>query len=89
MRCGESEFRFIERSGLYFGLLLGVIQAAIVLTMAPLTMAAVLTMALLTLALLTMTRSPPGGHLVLPQRSAQGLRSAARGVGRRGRRDRA
>lgn len=28
-RCGESEFRFIERSGLYFGLLLGFIQAAI------------------------------------------------------------
>ena len=30
MRCGESEFRFIERSGLYFGLLLGFIQAALV-----------------------------------------------------------
>jgi uncharacterized membrane protein YheB (UPF0754 family) len=29
MRCGESEFRFIERSGLYFGLLLGLCQAAI------------------------------------------------------------
>ena len=28
MRCGESEFRFIERSGLYFGLLLGFVQAA-------------------------------------------------------------
>ena len=31
MRCGELEFRFIERSGLYFGLLLGFIQAALVL----------------------------------------------------------
>jgi len=29
MRCGESEFRFIERSGLYFGLLLGIFQAGI------------------------------------------------------------
>ena len=28
-RCGESEFRFIERSGLYFGFLLGLFQAAI------------------------------------------------------------
>ena len=26
-RCGEAEFRFIERSGLYFGFLLGIIQA--------------------------------------------------------------
>lgn len=25
-RCGEAEFRFIERSGLYFGFLLGVFQ---------------------------------------------------------------
>ena len=70
MRCGELEFRFIERSGLYFGLLLGFIQAALVLyygythygySMA-LTMAIVLTMAISTL-----TRSPPGGYLVLPQ----------------------
>ena len=45
MRCGESEFRFIERSGLYFGLLLGFIQAALVLT------TALLTTALLTTAL--------------------------------------
>lgn len=45
MRCGESEFRFIERSGLYFGLLLGFIQAALVLAMALLT-TALLTMAL-------------------------------------------
>ena len=50
MRCGESEFRFIERSGLYFGLLLGFIQAALVLTTALLT-TALLTMALLTMAL--------------------------------------
>ena len=28
-RCGDSEFRFIERSGLYFGLLLGLFQAGI------------------------------------------------------------
>ena len=64
MRCGESEFRFIERSGLYFGLLLGFIQAAIVvlwfysLTMAMLTMdmltMTMLTMAMLTMAMLTM-----------------------------------
>jgi len=27
-RCGEAEFRFIERSGLYFGFLLGLFQAA-------------------------------------------------------------
>lgn len=26
-RCGDAEFRFIERSGLYFGFLLGVLQA--------------------------------------------------------------
>ena len=25
-RCGEEEFRFIERSGFYFGFLLGVAQ---------------------------------------------------------------
>ena len=75
MRCGELEFRFIERSGLYFGLLLGFIQAALVLyygsthygysthyTMAIPTMAIVLTMAIPTL-----TRSPTGGYLVLPQ----------------------
>ena len=57
MRCGESEFRFIERSGLYFGLLLGFIQAAIVvlwfysLTMAMLTMA-MLIMAMLIVVML-------------------------------------
>ena len=28
-RCGEAEFRFIEVSGLYFGFLLGIVQAAI------------------------------------------------------------
>lgn len=27
-RCGEAEFRFIEKSGLYFGFLLGLLQAA-------------------------------------------------------------
>ncbi len=29
LRCGEREFRFIERSGLYFGFLFGLIQTAI------------------------------------------------------------
>lgn len=29
IRCGEDEFKFIERSGLYFGFLFGVIQAVI------------------------------------------------------------
>ena len=28
-RCGEAEFRFIERSGFYFGFLLGIAQAAV------------------------------------------------------------
>ena len=28
-RCGEAEFRFIERSGFYFGFLLGIFQAVI------------------------------------------------------------
>jgi len=29
MKCGEAEFRFIERSGLYFGFLLGLVQACV------------------------------------------------------------
>jgi uncharacterized membrane protein YheB (UPF0754 family) len=28
-RCGDAEFRFIERSGFYFGFLLGILQAAL------------------------------------------------------------
>jgi len=80
MRCGESEFRFIERSGLYFGLLLGFIQAAIVvlwfysltmdmLTMTMLTMA-MLTTAMLTTAMLTIVPAPRSSDTSHPKPSS-------------------